>query len=173
MTDQFVHPDGHADGHPTADPGAAIPSAVEPEHVGRGVLAALGGVAAGVVVTVVLWRLGYVAAISGVVLAWASVRLYTAVAGTAPRRGLVPLVLLIVVGALVSFLAVVASDALDFYSSESLEQEGVSRLTFLTDNLTDLSILGAYGRDMAMFFVFAILGAGGTIWQVVKKARAT
>ncbi|MFN8082472.1 MAG: hypothetical protein U0Q19_23200 [Kineosporiaceae bacterium] len=180
MTDQqFSFPDEQ---HSTTRQPAPIPQSPMPpastppvaaEHVGRGLIAAVGGVLAGVVVTVVLWRLGYVAAISGVVLALASVRLYAAAAGAPPRRGLVPLIGLIVLGAVVSFLAVVANDALDFYGSEHLAQQGVSRLTFLTDNLSNPSVLGAYGGDMAMFFLFVVLGAGGTIWQVVKGARAS
>src|SRR4051812_27711268 len=85
------------------------------ERVALGLLAALGAVAVGVVLTVVIWRLGYVASITSLVMAAGATLLYTRVAGTTPRRGLVPLIVLILVGVAASFFAVVASDLIEVY----------------------------------------------------------
>src|SRR3954466_4401920 len=85
-------------------------ASVHTERVALGLLAALVAVVAGVVLTVVIWRAGYVAAITSLVIALGAAWLYTWAAGAPPKRGLPALVVLIILGVAVAFFAVVASD---------------------------------------------------------------
>jgi len=71
----------------------------------------MGAVVAGIVLTVVIWRLGFIASITSFALAGGAVFLYDKGAGTVPRKGLIPLVLLILAGVVASFFAVIGSDA--------------------------------------------------------------
>lgn len=94
---------------PSAAPyGAAHPAV--PENVARGMLFALGAVLGAIVLTVVLFEAGFLAGLSGLVVAAGSVALYVKGAGTAPRRGLKSLIALILVGGVVSILAAVVVD---------------------------------------------------------------
>jgi len=139
------------------------------ERVALGLLAALGAVAVGVVLTVVIWRAGFVASITSLVIAAGATLLYTRVAGTVPRRGLIPLIALIVVGVVVSFFAVVASDLIDIYDKavSSGLTPTVSKSTFVRKGLTDSEVLSDYGKDMAWFALFAALGIFGTMRRLL------
>src|SRR5262245_22069592 len=79
------------------------------ERVALGLLAALVAVVVGVVLTVVIWRAGYIASITSLVIAIGAVYLYTLAAGSPPRRGLAPVIIFVLLGVVLSFFAVVAS----------------------------------------------------------------
>lgn len=124
-----------------------------------GLLAASGAVIGGVALTVVIWRLGYVAALSSLVIAFGAAYLYEVGAGRSARKGLVPLLLLIVLGVALCFLAIVASDAYDAY--DELGFSGISRFEFVRRAVTEPEVLQEYGKDLALFGVFAVLGIIG------------
>ena len=147
---------------------AAPVTGQQPEWVIRGLFNAFLAVVAGIALTVVIWRAGYLASISSFAMAAGAVFMYSRAAGSAPRKGLVPLVLLIVAGLFVAFLAIVVSDLWELHS----EMQGsmfVSRSQFIGDNLFRSDVLGAYGRDMAMFAVFGVLGAAGTMTRLLRR----
>lgn len=141
-----------------------------PEWVIRGLFSAFLAVVAGTVLTVALWQAGYLAAISGFVMAAGAVFLYTRAAGSAPRHGLVPLVLLIIVGMAAAFLAVVFSDLWQVYSQLD-DQLFMSRSRFIMDNAFAGDVLAAYGKDMVMFAVLGVLGALGTLARLWRSER--
>ncbi len=124
-------------------------------------------VVAGAVLTVVIWRLGFIASITSFAMAAGAVYLYGLGAGGAPRKGLVPLVLLIMVGVVVAFFAIVASDASDAYTMFATTGS-VSRTTFVMDNIFRPEVLSTYGTDMAMFGLFAVLGLFGTMRRLLR-----
>jgi len=139
------------------------------ENVGLGLAAALLAVLGGMVLTVVLWRIGFIAGLSSFAIAGGGTLLYVKGAGAAPRRGLPPLLLLIVLGVVASFFAIVASDLWDVYGKLNLD--GVeSRFTFVKDNLFHGELLRHYGKDAAMFAVFAVLGMFGTMRRLIAAA---
>ena len=149
------------------EPGAQA-AAVPSEFVLRGLFFALAAVIAGSVIAVVLWDLNVVASISSFVIALGAVYLYVMGAGAAPRKGLLPLILLIVIGVVVSFFAVVADDL--WRAFPQLVPPGVeSRWTFVSDNVFNPSILRLYGRDAGMFFLFALLGMFGVLRRVMRR----
>jgi hypothetical protein len=155
---------------PEYNSGAPFGTPSQPrERVGLGLLAALGAVLVGVVLTVVVWRMGFLASITSLVIALGAAMVYTKVAGAAPRRGLLPLIGIILVGVVASFFAVVASDAWTFFDQENLGAGGESRVRFITDMMFNADILKGYGKDMAMFFVFAALGIFSTLRRLLSS----
>jgi len=151
--------------------GATAAAPVHTERVALGLLAALGAVVGGAVLTVVIWRAGYVASITSLVIAFGATWLYTAAAGGQPRRGLVPLVALILVGVVLSFFAVVASDLVDAYDQAVAAGlvPTIGKTEFVRRGLTDSELLSEYGKDMALFGLFAVLGIFGTVRRLLAS----
>lgn len=144
------------------------------EDIVRGLLFSLLAVLGGAALTVLIWRLGFVASITSFLIAYGAVYLYGIGAGSLPRKGLIPLVLLIVIGVAGSFFAIVASDAWDAYSTLSSQGYiGESRWTFITDNMFRGEVLSSYGSDMAMFAVFAVIGTFAILRRLFAAAPAT
>ena len=152
--------------------GSVVP--VEPfrERVGLGLLGAFGGVVLGAVLSVVVWNLGFIASITSFVLAAAAVFFYGQLAGTAPRKGLVPLVLLIVAGVMATFFVMVGYDAATAYDQLTLQQgpAPISKSEFVRSTITDPEVLKAYSTDMLFFFGFAVLGMYSTIKRLLSQA---
>jgi hypothetical protein len=138
-----------------------------PERIGLGLVAASLAVVAGAVLTVVLWRAGFIASITTFLLAAGASYLYTRAAGTPPRKGLVPLVLLIVLGVAVCFFAVVGSDLSDIYDRMA-GPGAIPKTQFIRENLFDGDVLGSYGKDGAMFALFAALGLFSTLRRLLS-----
>lgn len=74
-------------------------------------------------------------------------------------------------GVVATFFAVVASDLVEAYDEFDLGAAGISKLDFVTDNLFHADVLREYGKDAAMFAVFAVLGVFGTLRRVIAGAR--
>ena len=152
--------------------GDAVPPPPPRERVALGLLAALGAVLVGVVLTVVIWRAGFIASITSLVIAIGATWLYTVAAGANPRRGLVPLIAVILLGVVLSFFAVVASDLMQFYDDAKASglTPTIGKGEFVRDGLTDGEVLSEYGKDMAMFGLFAALGIFGTVRRLLARA---
>jgi lysylphosphatidylglycerol synthetase-like protein (DUF2156 family) len=136
------------------------------EQVALGLAAALVAVVLGAVLTVVVWRAGFVASITSFVLAAGAVALYTKAAGSAPRKGLLPLILLIIAGVVLSFLAIVGSDLADYYDHFA-PAGSMSKAAFIRGHLVDADVLGSYGKEIGMFALFAGLGLFSTLRRLL------
>jgi hypothetical protein len=166
--DRFSGPNAAAHAMPGHQ--AQVASASEPrERVGLGLLAALVAVFIGVVLTVVVWRAGYIASITSLVIAAGAIWVYSLVAGSAPRRGLIPLILLVVVGVVASFFAVIGSDLVAAYDQLGVDGTGVSRTQFVINNIFDAELLRRYSHDMGLFALFAVLGVFGTLRRLFAR----
>ena len=150
-------------------PAAGTP--VRTERVAVGLLAALSAVVVGIVLTVVLWRAGYIASITSLIIAIGATWLYTRAAGSDPRRGLIPLIALILLGVVISFFAVVASDLIEAYDDAVASGlvPTIGKSEFVRRGLTDGDVLSEYGKDMAMFGLFAVLGIFGTVRRLLAS----
>jgi hypothetical protein len=124
--------------------------------VGRGLLASLAAAIIGVAVTVLVWRAGYIASITSLVIAAGAVYLYSLAAGSTPRKGLIPLIL-------------VVTDLVDAYPQLGLSESGLSRMDFISDNIFNTELLGEYSSDMGMFALFAVLGVFGTVRRLFAQ----
>lgn len=140
------------------------------ERIARGLLSASLAVVAGAVLTVLIWRLGYIASITSFAMAAGAVWLYALGAGATPRKGLVPLLVLIVVGVVVAFFAVIASDASDVYT-RIVVAGSESRMSFVLNNIFRGDVLREYTTDMAMFGGFAVLGVFGTMRRLLSSSH--
>ena len=137
------------------------PSPQPPERVALGLLASLLAVVGGVVLTVVIWRAGYIASITSFVIAIGAVYLYTAAAGVAAAQG---------PGAgrprhRARRRCVVLRDrrqrpARRLRRSTRIDVAGAGASTkqqFVMDNVFNTELLAEYGKDLAMFV--AVRGA--------------
>jgi hypothetical protein len=83
----------------------------------------------------------------------------------------VPLIALILLGVVLSFFAVVASDLMEFY--DDMVASGlvptIGKAEFVRTGMTDSEVLSEYGKDIAMFAVFAGLGIFGTMRRLVAS----
>jgi hypothetical protein len=140
-----------------------------PEQVGRGLLLAFGGVIAGIVLAIFLWQMGFVAALTGAVMAYACVWLYTKGAGRSPRKGAIALLVMILIGVLLSLVGAIGSDAVIvarkvFPNDTELQAEAVIKY------LTAVKVWTANGTAVAMYLGFAALGSF-SIFAGLAKAR--
>lgn len=155
---------------PTPPPASVAAPAVE--KVGPGLLAASAAIVGGFLLTAVLWRIGFVASFTSYVIAAGAVVLYLKGAGAAPRKGLIPLIVLILLGVVVSFYGAYLSDLMQAYSTLELDKAGVSRMQFWRDNVFVSQWLTDNGLSAAIFFGFAALGAWRTLSGLVAHHRA-
>ena len=94
---------------PAPETGPGLPVV---ENVGRGMLFAVLGILAGLVLTIALWQVGFIASITTFVMALVCVWLYARGAGTPPSKGIPFLITMIVIGVLLCAIGVIASDAM-------------------------------------------------------------
>ena len=164
-----------------APPGLAAPGALSPtialaappvENVARGLLFAVGAIPVAMVVSALIWKVGFVASIASFALAAGVVWLYVRGAGTTPRKGLVPVVLLIIAGVALAFLANMSVDASDYWSANGGPGSGTSRLSFILDNIFRPEVISSYGKDLAFYVAFAALGTFSTIRRLFRAPVA-
>lgn len=170
---------------PVAEPGVPVaaesaswqlpvqPQARPAEMVSRGLIFSLGAIPVGMAVAVVIWKMGFIASISSFLIAAGAVFLYTKGAGTPPRQGLLPLLVVVVLGVAASFFAIVAADLITFFGTPEGQALGYpSEATFVRENLFNGALLKSYGSDLGMFVLFAALGVFGTIRRLLATRPA-
>lgn len=149
---------------------AAIKSAPpsERERVGLGILGALIGALIGGASIVLLSQLGYVASISGVIMAFCTVKGYKLLAGRISKTGIILCAILMIV---TPFLA----DAIDWclVIMEAYSEYGITMLdafVIFPECLMDGSIeIPDYLGNLGMLYLFVVIGAVGTFIKEIKK----
>ena len=173
-------PEHHFDDVGATSHEATTTAPVEPteaprERVVPGLAAALGAIVAGAVLTLVVWNFGFIASITSFVMAAGAVFLYGLAAGAPARKGVVPLVLLIVAGVVATFFLLVGWDAAQAYDELVVGvpdgQVVMGKAEFVRTSMFDGEILKAYGKDMAFFFGFAVLGMWTTLKNTLGSAK--
>lgn len=144
-----------------------------PENVGRGLLLALGGVVGGFVLTLLVWKLGFIASITTFALAAGAAWLYPRGSGGGLRKGVVPLAVLIIVGVIASILGCIGLDASDYFTQNQAQLGGYTRWGFIASAITDPDVLKGYGGEIAMMVLFAALGAFSVLRQILGAPRRT
>jgi hypothetical protein len=143
------------------------------EIVPRGILFSLVAIPLGMAASVLIWKLGFIASITSFLIAAVAGWLYVRGAGAAPRKGLLPLLAVILVGVAASFFAIVGADLVEFYNTPDGQSLGyASAVDFVSANLFDGDLLSTYGSDLAMFLLFAALGVFGTVRRLLGARRA-
>jgi len=146
---------------------------VNNENVGKGILGALLGSLAGVLAIVLIGRLGYVAAISGVVMAFCSLTLYQKFAGGISKKGIIicAIIMLImtIIGNHVSIVIDVQAEMnkagfkLDFFETQSMifELMGDGRVS-----------IGDYLLNLFLILAFTFAGGFGILKTQFKTVKA-
>jgi hypothetical protein len=159
----------------TTDP--TTDHAAEParERVGLGLAAAVVALLVGAGITLAVWSFGFIASITSFVMAAGATYLYRMAAGAPPRSGVVPLVGLVVVAVVATFFLLVGWDAAQAYDELVVgvpaDQLGMGKSEFVRTAMFDGEVLSAYGKDMAFFFGFALLGMWTTLKNVLGSAN--
>ncbi len=160
---------------PWTPPANGAPAAVASpgaERVGRGLAAAILGIVAGLILTIVVWQFGFVASITTFVMAWLTVWLYSRAAGSPPKRGIPGLIALIVVGVLLCAVGVIASDAMSTFSAQAPDLPFGTLLRISIQAALDPSVWSAYGGYLLMFLLFAALGVYSTLRTLGRTRRS-
>lgn len=159
--------------HSTDEPQPGAAALGQPvEIVSRGILFSLASIPVGIAAAVIISKLGFIASISSFLIAGSAVFLYVKGATTTPRRGVVPLIAVILVGVAASFLAIIAADLVVAYDTPEGQAAGYpSVVDFVTGNLFYGPVLKSYGGDLAMFLVFAALGVFGTVRRLIGARK--
>jgi hypothetical protein len=153
----------------TPTPEFTQPEDTTPEKVGRGMLFAFGGVIAGIVLAIFLWQMGFVAALTGAVMAYACVWLYGKGAGRSPRKGAIGLLVLILVGVVASLVAAIASDAV-LVARKVYPTDTARQTEAVISYITAPEVWTSNGAAVAMYLIFAALGSY-SIFIGLAKAR--
>ena len=122
------------------------------ENVPAGIVGAFLGSLIGVACAVLIGQLGYVASISGLVMAVCALKGYELLGGSLTKKG-----------ALISTLLILA-DAL---------HDGIFEAFQEVPDLLDRGIIesGPYWGDLIMLYLFTLLGAVPTIWNGLKSTE--
>lgn len=135
------------------------------ENVAAGIVGAFLGSLIGVACAVLIGQLGYVASISGLVMAVCALKGYELLGGTLSKKGAVISSLLILVMTYLShrlIWAVALADAL---------HEGILESFRTIPELLDRGVIESfpYWSDLAMLYLFTLLGAVPTILNGIKS----
>jgi hypothetical protein len=139
------------------------------EKVGRGLLFALGGVVAGIVLAIFVWQMGFVASLTGAVMAYACVWLYAKGAGQSPRKGAFGLLGLILAGVLLSLVGAIGSDAV-IIARKVFPNDTARQTDAVIAYLTTPEVWSANAGSVVMYLIFAALGTY-SIFIGLAKAR--
>lgn len=153
---------------PDASPAADLP----PENVGRGVLFSLGGIVVGAVLTVVLWRLNFIAAASSLALAVTTVWLYAKGAGRPPAKGAMAVVAVIVAGVGLSLTAALASDAVAYLLSEYPDATLAEHVDAVLWYISLPEVWSENSMSILIYIAFAALGTFGLVRQLGRAKGA-
>ena len=136
----------------------------------RGVLFALAAPIIGVVLWVILWRMGFIASLVSFAIVYLTVWLYKKGAGVdiLSRKAAIVSLIIAIVGVILAFLAGVVSDGTSFYKQDAqmsewaLLQEG-QFWSLMGESFKYLSFWSAYKMDILISLAFAALGMYSTI----------
>ncbi|GAA3562989.1 hypothetical protein GCM10022197_18160 [Microlunatus spumicola] len=160
---------GEQEQHWTSE-GLVSTPVLPPERVGHGALLALVAIPVGVVLSALIWKLGFVASLSGVVVAAGASVLYARGSGGRIKKGIPVIALIVAVGIAGSFFAAVAVDLYDVFPQldPEISSSYAGRGAFVADNLFYGPVLKEYSRTIFLFVLFGVLGGFGTIVRLLR-----
>lgn len=152
--------------HPSEDLAPKAP-VQKPENIVTGIVGAILGAALGALSIVILGQLGYVASLSGLILAVCTLKGYELLGGQLSGKGIAISILLILVTPYLADRinwALVIMDEFDVSFAISFAA--------VHDVIESAELVGAYLKDLLMLYLFAALGAGSSIHQAIKTKKA-
>ena len=147
-----------------------------PENVGRGLLFSLLVIPVGVALWVVVWSLGFIAAIIAALVSIAAVWLYRKGSrGRVSFVGVLVIALVTLVTLALAFLGGLVADYATYAAGETgvTQFEALQLPEFWTFFTLDLpAMLEANGLNLLLALGFGVLGAFGTLRAVFREAKA-
>ncbi len=140
------------------------------ENVGRGVLFSLGGILVGMVGGALLYQLGLIGSIVGIVMAFAVLILYTRGAGTDPRKGIVPVIIVIILGLLISWTFTLGTEL--FIEALGKGASVGEALQFASMYALDGRVWSLAKADAIRFFIFGVIGLALTTGTMIKSLKS-
>ena len=139
----------------------------KPENVMTGVVGALIGAVLGGASIILLSQLGFVASISGVILAVCTLKGYELLGGRLSKRGIV---ISCVLMAVMPYIA----DRLDWaiVIAQTFADEGVTlgmAFAAVHNVIAENDMVADYFSSLAMVYLFVVIGAFGTLKGLFKK----
>ena len=139
----------------------------KPENVLTGVVGALIGAVLGGASIILLSQLGFVAAISGVILAVCTLKGYELLGGRLSKRG-------IVISCILMAITPYIADRLDWaiVIAQTFADEGVTlgmAFAAVHDVIAENGMVGDYFSSLGMVYLFVVMGAFGTLKGLFKK----
>lgn len=139
------------------------------ENLLKGILGALIGSLAGVLVIVVFGKLGYVVSFAGLIMAAATIKLYEKFAGSISKKGIIACIIIMIImtfiGNNLSF-SIILVDELKRYNIDADVIDIFFRLfSLLQDGSASVS---SYFSNLFMVLLFSILGSYGLLKEKFK-----
>jgi hypothetical protein len=130
---------------------------------------ALIAVIGGCVLSAVIYQLGFVASIGALAMGAAGMWLYAKGAGTPARKGAVPLVVLLVAGILLAWVASLATELYVLYVDRTGSSDGA--LVFAVTGALSLDLFTATLKDFLIFVAFGLIGIFGVARRLLPRKR--
>jgi len=147
-------------------PGYVPPVEEKPENVVAGTVGALIGALLGGVAIILLGQLGYVASISGVILAICSLKGYELLGGKLSPKGIIISIVLMLIIPAVSYFLNIAISVVREYPGTALSDA----LTFVIElTKADSEMQSAVIKELLMLYGFTALGAVSLVINAFKK----
>ena len=145
----------------------AAPVYVKPENVLTGIVGALIGAVLGGASIILLSQLGFIAAISGFILAVCTLKGYELLGGQLSKRGIL---ICCVLMAITPYIA----DRIDWaiVISQAFADEGVTlgmAFAAVHDVIAESDMLGDYFKTLGMLYLFVVMGAFSTLKGLFQK----
>lgn len=144
-----------------------VPQTPKKENMVSGIVGALIGAAIGAASIILLSQLGYVAAISGIILAVCTFKGYELLGGKLSKKGLIVCLLLILVTPYIA-------DRMDWAILVAQEFDVSFGQAFgAIHALIDAEVIdsGTYIENLLMIYGFSALGGFSIIWNTFKKGK--
>ena len=146
----------------------AAPAEIKaPENVFLGLIGALVGALLGGASIILLSQLGYIASISGVILAFCTLKGYQLLGKQLSKKGIVLCVILMLITPF-------AADWIDWsiYLMKDFPEYGLNLVQscvlfgeLMAEGFVDMA---EYGKNLGMIYLFVLLGAFGTLKNTIK-----
>ena len=150
-----------------AAPATTAPVFAKPENVLTGIVGALIGAVLGGASIIVLSQLGYVASISGFILAVCTLKGYELLGGQLSKRG-------ILISCLLMAITPYIADRIDWaiVIARTFADEGVTlamAFAAVQEVIAESDMVGDYFSSLGMIYLFVVMGAFSTLKGLFKK----
>ena len=141
------------------------------ENIFLGLVGAILGSSAGAIVIVLLDRIGFVAAISGIVMAICTISLYRKFAKGFSVKGLIICVIVMIIMTLIAENIAISLAVLDAFKKIGIKSDFWTVFSNLYKLIGEYDLFGTYIGSLVLAYVFTVLGAFGTVKSSLNDGK--